>query len=92
MTMILCLGNNEKEETKKRNISYDKKDFEAYRWCINNGIYISPYCKENFVSWYIDIEINGKLNRSPKFFNERELWEKIFEYYKYYYNKYEQKI
>ena len=61
---------------------------EAYRWCINNGIYISPYCKENFVSWYIDIEINGKVNRSPKFFNEKELWEKIFEYYKYYYKKY----
>jgi len=77
-----------KKKQKKEIYSYDQKDFKAYRWCINNGIYISPYCKENFVSWYIDIEINGKVNRSPKFFNEKELWEKIFEYYKYYYKKY----
>ena len=77
-----------RNKKQKEKYSYDKKDFEAYRWCINNGIYISPYCKENFVSWYIDIEINGRVNRSPKFFNEKELWEKIFEYYKYYYKKY----
>ena len=81
-----------RKKKQKEIYSYDKKDFEAYRWCINNGIYISPYCKENFVSWYIDIEINGRVNRSPKFFNEKELWEKIFEYYKYYYEKYEKKI
>ena len=42
--------------------------------------------------WYIDIEINKKINRSPQAFNPRELWETIFKYYKYYYNKYEQKI
>ena len=23
-------------------------DTKAYHWCINNGIYISPFCKENF--------------------------------------------
>ena len=69
--------------------AYTPEDFKAYQWCINNGIYISPFCKENFAWWYIDIEINGKINRSPQAFNPRELWEKIFEYYKYYYNKYE---
>tara|TARA_B100000767_G_C19575927_1_gene455246 strand:+ start:225 stop:470 length:246 start_codon:yes stop_codon:yes gene_type:complete len=69
--------------------TYTPEDFKAYQWCINNGIYISPFCKENFAWWYIDIEINKKINRSPQAFNPRELWEKIFEYYKYYYNKYE---
>ena len=63
-------------------------EMEAYRWCINNGIYISPFCKENYVSWYVDIKINGKVNRSPKYYDSREIWEVIFNYYKYYYEKY----
>ena len=74
---------------KSNGYQYDLKEFKAYHWCINNGIYISPFCEENFTSWHIDIEINKKINRSPQTFNPRELWEKIFEYYKYYYNKYE---
>tara|TARA_R110000744_G_scaffold119004_1_gene222105 strand:+ start:373 stop:615 length:243 start_codon:yes stop_codon:yes gene_type:complete len=68
--------------------TYSPEDFKAYRWCINNRIYISPFCKENFMSWYIDININGKINRSPKYYDSRELWETIFKYYKYYYDKY----
>ena len=79
---------------KKKSVGYQYSpdEFKAYQWCINNGIYISPFCKENFISWHIDIEINKKINRSPQVFDPRELWEKIFEYYKYYYNKYEQNI
>jgi hypothetical protein len=74
---------------KKKSTGYQHSpdEFKAYQWCINNGIYISPFCKENFTSWYIDIEINKKINRSPQVFNPRELWETIFKYYKYYYDK-----
>jgi len=68
--------------------TYSPEDFKAYHWCMNNGIYISPFCKENFMSWYIDVNINGKINRSPKYYDSRELWETIFKYYKYYYDKY----
>ena len=68
------------------------EELKAYSWCINNGIYISPFCKENGVSWYIDIEANNKKNRSPETYSKRELWQTIFKFYKYYYNKYEQKI
>ena len=39
------------------------------------------------MSWYIDIKINGKVNRSPGTFDNRELWETIFNYYKHYYIK-----
>ena len=67
--------------------TYTPSDFKAYQWCISNGIYISPFCKENFAWWYIDIKINNKTNRSPQAFNPRELWETIFKYYKYYYDK-----
>ncbi len=81
-----------RKKKQKEVYAYNEEDFKAYRWCINNKIYISPFCKENFVSWYIDIEINGRVNRSPGYFNEKKLWEKIFEYYKYYYKKYAKEI
>ena len=40
------------------------QEMEAYRWCINNGIYISPFANGEG-AWYIDININNKTNRSP---------------------------
>jgi len=69
----------------------DELEFKAYHWCINNNIYISPFAHNTF-QWYVDIVIKGKLNRSPKTFEKIEIWEMIFKYYKYYYEKYEQKI
>jgi hypothetical protein len=57
------------------------------RWCINNEIKISPTAFSTY-EWYIDIEINNKKNRSPQVYTKKDLWEQIFNYYKYYYNKY----
>ena len=60
-------------------------------WCINNNIHISPFAYNTF-QWYVDIVINGEVNRSTKTFEKIEIWEMIFKYYKYYYEKYEKKI
>ena len=68
-----------------------EKDREAYAWCINNGIYISPFANGEGV-WYIDIKINNKTHRSPEPYGSITIWIKLYEYYKYYYNKYAQKI
>ena len=57
------------------------------QWCINNGIKISPFA-HNTYEWYIDIDINNKKNKSPQVYTKKDLWEQIFNYYKYYYNKY----
>ena len=63
---------------------------EAYRWCINNGIKIGPFAasndRDNF-HWWIDVEVNNVKRRSPKTYNGRELNNKIFELYRFYYNK-----
>ena len=59
----------------------------AYQWCIKNGIKIAPFAKEPS-AWYIDITINGKTNRSPHVYIKDMIWEKIYEYYRYYYEKY----
>jgi len=61
-------------------------DSKAYDWCIKNGIYISPTAKTEG-AWWLDIENNGKVNRSPKTFTKTAIWEKMYEYYNYYYGK-----
>jgi hypothetical protein len=62
------------------------KEFEYYRWCIKNGIIIWPIgtLKE---AWFIKITINGKSTTSPQAYSD-DLWDKVYEYYKYYYDKY----
>ncbi len=67
------------------------EETEAYRWCINNGIYISPSANGEG-AWYIDIKINNKTNRSPLTYGPTSIWIQIYGFYKYYYNKYAQKI
>jgi len=63
-----------------------KQDLEAYVWCIRNGIHISPLAKFSN-AWYVDIEMNGKSSRDPNVYGPVEIWEKVFKYYKYYFNK-----
>jgi len=67
--------------------SYNKKDWEAWRWCIKNNIAIAPQAKSN-TEWYVTVRIgNGKSNVSPEAYKKTIIWEKIFEYCKYYFNK-----
>tara|TARA_R100001015_G_C4413719_1_gene16990 strand:+ start:133 stop:381 length:249 start_codon:yes stop_codon:yes gene_type:complete len=64
---------------------------KAYRWCINNGIFISPFANAEG-AWYIDIKLNNNNYRSPEVYGPVTIWIKMYEYYKYYYNKYANKI
>ena len=67
------------------------EEMVAYRWCINNGIYISPFANGEG-AWYIEIKLNNKVSRSPESYGKITIWIKLYEFYKYYYNKYAQKI
>ena len=67
------------------------QETEAYRWCINNGIYISPYSNGEG-AWYIEIKLNNKVSRSPDVYGKTTIWIKLYEFYKYYYNKYAHKV
>ena len=54
---------------------------EAYLWCINNGIKISPWAASNAQDnyyWWIDVEVNGAKKRSPFKYHGKQLNEKIF--------------
>ncbi len=67
------------------------QETEAYRWCINNGIYISPYSNGEG-AWYIEIKLNNKISRSPESYGKVTIWIKLYEFYKDYYNKYAHKV
>ena len=68
---------------------------EAYGWCINNGIKIAPWAasseRDNYY-WWIDVEVNGAKKRSPFKYNGNQLNDKIFELYKFYYDKNKKKL
>jgi hypothetical protein len=64
-----------------------RKKLKLRLWCIRNKIYISPFAKDPG-SWYIDITLNGKVNRSPHIYVKDMIWENIYKFYKYYYDKY----
>ena len=67
------------------------KELKAYWWCIKNNIRISAYAKNQF-KWYIDIVIgkykkDEKINRTPVTYKKDIVWEQIYKYCEYYYNK-----
>ena len=64
------------------------EEFKAYHWCINNGIYISPFATGEG-TWFIEIKISNKISRSPEAYSKDTIWIKLYEFYKYYYDKYE---
>ena len=65
---------------------HDVNDWEAYRWCVRNQIAISPKAYSP-TQWYIDIKNKDKTHTSPETYGKTEIWIKIFEYCKYYYDK-----
>jgi len=67
-------------------ISYNKEDWAAWRWCIRNEIIIAPKAKTSS-SWYVTITNKGRTNESPLSYEKTVIWEKIFEYCRYYHCK-----
>ncbi len=61
-------------------------ELEAYRWCIRNKIYIAPKAI-NETRWSVVITNNGRTHEDPSHYIKGLIWEKIYEYYKYYYEK-----
>ena len=59
-------------------------------WCLNKKIEISimPDWKSELNNWQIDININGKIHIDPNRYSNDVVYNKVNEYYKYYYDKY----
>ena len=72
------------------NRSWSSSELKIISWCLNNNIKIgvSPDWKDESIRWQIDISINDNIHNDPNRYNNNEILEKKYEYYKYYYDKY----
>ena len=60
------------------------------QWCLNNNIAIAitPDWNKTFEDWKIEIKINNKVHVDPAEYTIADVHDKMYEYYKYYYDKY----
>ena len=69
----------------------DPETMKAYSWCLDHGITIGMFATSPGFGnrhWEIEITIDNKKKKSPREYGPDELYPKVFELYKYYYNKY----
>ena len=67
--------------------SWDKQEMKIIGWCLTRNIKIgiSPDWKDEMNRWQIDININGKIHTDPNRYENDTVYNKVVEYYKYYY-------
>ena len=72
---------------KAPNRTWDKQEMKIIGWCLtrNIKICISPDWKDDMNRWQIDISINGKIYTDPNRYENEEVYNKVIEYYKFYY-------
>ena len=66
------------------------ENLKAYSWCVNHGITIGMLATTPGYAnrtWEIEVTINKKKITSPREYGINELYSKVFELYKFYYNK-----
>ena len=86
------IGNQKKKKRYGRYpepIPYTDDNMKHIAWCMNNNIVVgfSPlWDTEN--EWQIDIQINATVSVDLNTYKDDEVMTKVYEYYKYYYDKY----
>ena len=64
---------------------YTNEDIKRVSWCMDNGIKIAVI--PNGTQWQVELNINNKVHLDPKIYEGKGATEKMYEYYKYYYDK-----
>ena len=67
--------------------NWNESEMKIIGWCLNSNIKvgISPDWKNDMNKWQIDISINGKIHTDPNKYTDDNVYDKVVEYYKYYY-------
>jgi len=65
--------------------SYTNEDMKRVNWCMNKGIKIAVV--PNLTKWQVEINLNKKIHLDSNLYNAGEAYKKMYEYYKYYYDK-----
>ena len=69
---------------------YTDKDMKHISFCIKKGIKIAiiPHWDGASDEWKVELNINKKVHLDPNVYKANEAHMKMYEYYKYYYDKY----
>ena len=84
-------GSNYKPKTTKKKVSlyytYDDMDIKIVSWCMDKNIHVAVTPRGS--KWKVEIRMNkGEWNADPGIYEHQEAMNKMYEYYKYYYDKY----
>ena len=85
------MGYKKKSQIEMGSYTPNQSEFNAFKWCIDNGIYISPYANST-LEWYVCITMNDKSSMSPSTYKKIDVWKQMYRFYLYYYNKYNNDI
>ena len=68
---------------------WKESELKIIGWCMRKKILISttPDWKDDLNRWIVHININGRIHDDPNRYKDEEALEKMYEYYKYYYDK-----
>ena len=69
---------------------YSDEDMKHIAFCIKKGVKIAviPHWDGASNEWRVELNINKKIHLDPKVYMANEAYEKMYEYAKYYYDKY----
>ena len=83
-------GNKKNKYMGENKFAFKAENQKAHLFCFSKKIYITPVeTGYGHRRWKLEISINGKKYMSPEAYGPTDIWEKMYEYYNYYYKKYE---
>ena len=65
--------------------TYTDEDMKRVQWCLDKKIKIAIIPKGT--KWQVEININKAIHLDSKVYEADEAYKKMYEYYKYYYDK-----
>ena len=65
--------------------AYTNEDIKRVGWCMNNGIKIAVI--PSGTKWKVELSLNKKIHLDFNIYEANEAYKKMYEYYKYYYDK-----
>ena len=66
--------------------AYTPEDIKRVGWCMNKNIKIAVI--PSAMKWQVEININKAIHLDSNEYEADEAYKKMYEYYKYYYDKY----
>ena len=64
---------------------YSNADMKRVQWCLDRKIKIAVI--PNGTEWQVEITIDKSVNLDSNLYRAKEAYKKMYEYYKYYYDK-----